>query len=377
LASSEDSTPVIGAADEYVLVTSAAVAAGITPRLLRHAVETGKLEGRQGALGLLVRRSDVARLIAPQRHKQGSRVMPARKELTAQIVHLLIARQAPISISRLHRALTSTSGASYPTVAARVRQLVDEGVLVRKAYGKVYLYALAMEAEARVENEAGWLAVTDSDAANLSSYRQIEDTSWWEGEPGAALPVGERSYRPAEQAACLTLAAVYDDKGSPCYWLAANEGKIIERSSGGGEAKQSEVLLPASSGHLIGSAALVVGRLFPPTTPEHSLAREQRHRAAQRARLDPARLGSLLASYQHHYVISSATLAERLRASGTALDNIFLCLRPEPFEEEERTFSRYTRLVADIDGVPVHALGLALRDALHIEREEVVSGGKV
>jgi hypothetical protein len=204
--------------------------------------------------------------------------------------------------------------------------------------------------------------------AHTGGYQQIPDTSWWEGEPGAALAVAERSYQPLENDASLTLAAVYRWDRHPCYWLAVTQGSIIEHSAGG-ERIIEELLIPAAQGGQLGAAALVVGRLAAPITSAHRLKTQLKHRAANQARLDAACLGSLLALYQQHEGISEQELARRLWCSMAALDDISLCLRPDRGEENGAAFKRYVRLVANVAGVPAHLLGAVLGDALSLERD--------
>lgn len=203
---------------------------------------------------------------------------------------------------------------------------------------------------------------------HTSGYQQIPDTSWWEGAPGAALVVGARTYQPTDKDACLTLAAVYRWDRHPCYWLAVTHGSIIEHDAGGKHMIE-EILIPAAQGGQLGAAALVVGRLAAPTTSAHRLKTQLKHQAAIKARLDAACLGSLLALYQRHEGISEQELARRLWCSVGALDDIFLCLRPDRGEEQGAASSRYVRLVASVAGVPAHLLGAVLRDALRLEHD--------
>ncbi len=203
---------------------------------------------------------------------------------------------------------------------------------------------------------------------HASGYPQIPDTSWWEGEPDAALVVGERRYRPSTAGACLTLAAVYRWDGHPCYWLAVTRGSIVEWEVGG-ERVIEELLIPAVQGKLLGEAGVAVGRLTAPLTSAHRLKPKLKREAANLARQDAAYLANLLNIYQQHEGIDELHLATRLGCSRGALDDIFLCLRPEANEQDGSAFSRYVRLVASVAGVPAHLLGATLRSALYIERK--------
>jgi hypothetical protein len=139
------------------------------------------------------------------------------------------------------------------------------------------------------------------------------------------------------------------------------------------EREIDELLLPAARGGEIGAVAVVVGRLFAPTTSSHRLKPRLKQYAASQARLRVEYLGNLLAIYQQHEGISEEVLAERLGRSGAALDDLLLCLRPEPGEEEGAALGRYVRQAADVAGVAAHLLGAALRDALRFEQEEEIA----
>ncbi len=200
-------------------------------------------------------------------------------------------------------------------------------------------------------------------------YDQIPDTGWWEGEPGKALEIGERTYRPVAPQASLTLAAVFGTGRRPCYWLTSTTGNIIE-SMAGAERMIDELLLSAEQGGQIGTPAILVGRLIAPSTPAHSLKPKLKQEAARFSRLKFEHLGYLLAIYQQHEGLNDAELARKLGCSFEALDDLSLCLRPERNEEDGIAFRRYARLAADVAGVPVHLLGPVVRDALRFEREE-------
>lgn len=160
-------------------------------------------------------------------------------------------------------------------------------------------------------SEAATARVVEA-SSEASGYYQVEDTDWWEGAAGAALVCGKIVYQPELTTASLTLAAVYDAEGQPCYWLAVTAGRVILRGADGTVRTIPDVRIPASQGARLGDAALVVGRLFPPTSAEYGRPRPHWPGLAKSCGGASDRLGYLLALYQRHYGLSDG----ELRATG-------------------------------------------------------------